>query len=81
MIWEGIGTRNIEALSSEEGFNTRPSSISLTESGVKEAAEVIGNMLSVNFSTPLAGPARSERIKQMSNNHVSDSAYSPHFNG
>ncbi|KAL7822581.1 hypothetical protein V8C26DRAFT_418807 [Trichoderma gracile] len=26
-------------------------------------------MLSVNFSTPLAGPARSERIKQMSNNH------------
>ncbi|KAM0255966.1 hypothetical protein ACHAQJ_005270 [Trichoderma viride] len=26
-------------------------------------------MLSVNFSTPLNGPARSERIKQMSNNH------------
>ncbi|UKZ54796.1 hypothetical protein TrVGV298_008609 [Trichoderma virens] len=26
-------------------------------------------MLSVNFSTPLTGPARSERIKQMSNNH------------
>lgn len=74
MIWEGTGTRSIEALSIDEGFNTRPSSISLTESGVKEAAEVIGNMLSVNFSTPLAGPARSERIKQMSNNHVSDSA-------
>ncbi|KAK5997151.1 hypothetical protein PT974_02504 [Cladobotryum mycophilum] len=26
-------------------------------------------MLSVDFSTPLAGPARSARIKQMSNNH------------
>ncbi|KAF5669378.1 chromosome segregation smc [Fusarium denticulatum] len=26
-------------------------------------------MLSINFSTPLAGAARSERIKQMSNNH------------
>ncbi|KAF4447769.1 chromosome segregation protein smc [Fusarium austroafricanum] len=26
-------------------------------------------MLSINFSTPLAGPARSERIKQMTNNH------------
>lgn len=28
-------------------------------------------MLSINFSTPLAGAARSERIKQMTNNHVS----------
>jgi hypothetical protein len=28
-------------------------------------------MLSINFSTPLAGVARSERIKQMTNNHVS----------
>ncbi|KAJ3526486.1 hypothetical protein NM208_g11168 [Fusarium decemcellulare] len=26
-------------------------------------------MLSINFSTPLAGAARSERIKQMTNNH------------
>ncbi|KAH6891181.1 hypothetical protein B0T10DRAFT_595339 [Thelonectria olida] len=28
-------------------------------------------MLSINFSTPLAGAARSERIKQMTRNHVS----------
>ncbi|KAJ4254852.1 hypothetical protein NW762_009650 [Fusarium torreyae] len=27
------------------------------------------SMLSINFSTPLAGAARSERIKQMTNNH------------
>ncbi|TQV94167.1 hypothetical protein IF1G_07046 [Cordyceps javanica] len=30
----------------------------------------VGTMLSMNFSTPLAGPARSEKIKQMSKNHA-----------
>jgi hypothetical protein len=29
-----------------------------------------GSMLCVNFSTPLAGAARSERIKQISSKHV-----------
>lgn len=35
------------------------------------------SMLSINFSTPLAGAARSERIKQMTNNHVSALAAVP----
>jgi hypothetical protein len=31
----------------------------------------LGPMLSVDFSAPLAGDQRSERIKQMTKNHVS----------
>ncbi|KAF3069525.1 hypothetical protein CFAM422_007034 [Trichoderma lentiforme] len=60
---------DIRPLAVEQRFNTRESSISSAESSIQGATEVIGNMLSVNFSTPLTGPARSERIKQMSNNH------------
>ncbi|KAL5094321.1 hypothetical protein Trisim1_006910 [Trichoderma cf. simile WF8] len=60
---------DITALAVERRFNTRKPSISSAESSIQGATEVIGNMLSVNFSTPLTGPARSERIKQMSNNH------------
>lgn len=62
---------DIGTLAVEQRFNTRKPSISSAESSIQGATEVIGNMLSVNFSTPLTGPARSERIKQMSNNHVS----------
>lgn len=36
-----------------------------------EEQDSIDSMLSMNFSTPLAGPARAEKIKQMSKNHVS----------
>lgn len=36
-----------------------------------EVGTLNAKMLSINFSTPLAGNARSERIKQMTNNHVS----------
>lgn len=35
-------------------------------------------MLSMDFSAPLAGPARSERLKQMSKNHVSVSRLTSH---
>ncbi|KAF5024240.1 hypothetical protein F66182_3697 [Fusarium sp. NRRL 66182] len=42
--------------SSSEGRDTKPSAPG-------------SSMLSINFSTPLAGAARSERIKQMTNNH------------
>ncbi|KAI9158517.1 hypothetical protein HJFPF1_06513 [Paramyrothecium foliicola] len=37
--------------------------------GAGESASNGANMLCVNFNTPLAGAARSERIKQMANNH------------
>lgn len=65
MIWRGI--RN---LTTEDGFNRCDTPVSSANSAIEGVAAVIGNMLSVNFSTPLNGPARSERIKQMSNNHV-----------
>ncbi|OAA69717.1 hypothetical protein ISF_02987 [Cordyceps fumosorosea ARSEF 2679] len=35
-----------------------------------EKPDSASNMLSMNFSTPLAGPARTEKIKQMSKNHA-----------
>ncbi|KAM0744417.1 hypothetical protein ACQRIT_001731 [Beauveria bassiana] len=35
-----------------------------------EERDSIDSMLSMNFSTPLAGPARAEKIKQMSKNHA-----------
>lgn len=34
-------------------------------------------MLSINFATPLAGAARTERIKQMTTNHVSEHIATP----
>ncbi|ATY65119.1 hypothetical protein CCM_01657 [Cordyceps militaris CM01] len=37
------------------------------DTGSRDSA---GNMLSMDFSTPLAGPARTEKIKQMSRNHA-----------
>ncbi|KAF4470006.1 chromosome segregation smc [Fusarium albosuccineum] len=40
---------------------------SSTES--RQETKTSASMLSINFSTPLAGAARSERIKQMTNNH------------
>ncbi|KAH6610273.1 chromosome segregation smc-like [Trichoderma cornu-damae] len=64
MIW-----RETRALTIENGFNTLDSSTGSTNSAIQGVSTVIGNMLSVNFSTPLTGTARSERIKQMSNNH------------
>lgn len=42
-----------------------------------ESSSSPDSMLSINFSTPLAGAARSERIKQMTNNHVSALAAVP----
>ncbi|UKZ59160.1 uncharacterized protein TrAtP1_000476 [Trichoderma atroviride] len=64
MIWSDIRT-----LTTEGSFNRCSTPVSSANSVIEGAAVVIGNMLSVNFSTPLNGPARSERIKQMSNNH------------
>ncbi|RSM09924.1 hypothetical protein CDV31_007441 [Fusarium ambrosium] len=40
-----------------------------SSSGSRPETKPSGRMLSINFSTPLAGAARSERIKQMTNNH------------
>lgn len=36
-----------------------------------EKRDSVDSMLSVSFSTPLAGQPRAEKIKQMSKNHVS----------
>lgn len=40
-------------------------------SGTLEVAATSESMLGVDFFTPLAGHARAERVKQMSNKHVS----------
>lgn len=50
----------------EEENTTAASQVTPTENN-----DSFGAMLSLSFETPLAGAARSEKIKQMSNNHVS----------
>lgn len=42
-----------------------------TASASAEADSSFDTMLSVSFSTPLAGQARAEKIKQMTKNHAS----------
>lgn len=37
----------------------------------RDIALQVSNMLSVDFSTPLSGAARAERIRQLSHNHAS----------
>lgn len=47
----------------------------VTEANSSSDDTSFDNMLSVSFSTPLAGPARAEKIKQMTKNHASSHLY------
>lgn len=58
------------------GYSTSRDSSGIIEAKSRWSSSTGGtqpssNMLSINFSTPLAGAARAERIKQLSNHHVS----------
>lgn len=53
--------------SKESTADAKPAS----QSSDAEKRDSFDSMLSLSFATPLAGHARAEKIKQMSNNHVS----------
>lgn len=63
-------TDNLDLACIESSLESTVSTISTNTSSPKSQASQ-GVMLSVDFSTPLVGAARAERIKQMTSGHVS----------